>query len=105
MDLADAHILALKRLNNGGDSAIFNLGNGEGFSVKQVIEVKGHAVLPGRLKEELEIFGRYMVADDYAEKIKNDYKVEKHLDWAEKIYNKYYDINGENVDKILKDEV
>ena len=48
MDLADAHILALKRLNNGGDSAIFNLGNGEGFSVKQVIEVArkvtGHAI-------------------------------------------------------------
>ena len=48
MDLADAHILALKRLNNGGNSAIFNLGNGEGFSVKQVIEVArkvtGHAI-------------------------------------------------------------
>ena len=39
MDLADAHILALKRLNNGGESEIFNLGNGEGFSVKEVIEV------------------------------------------------------------------
>lgn len=39
MDLADAHILALKRLKNGGDSQIFNLGNGEGFSVKEVIEV------------------------------------------------------------------
>ncbi|MFR4478713.1 UDP-glucose--hexose-1-phosphate uridylyltransferase [Fusobacterium sp.] len=70
-----------------------------------LIEVMGLAVLPGRLKEELEILGRYMVADDYAEKIKNDAKVEKHLAWAEKIYNKYSDINGENVDKILKDEV
>ena len=39
------------------------------------------------------------------EKIKNDAKVEKHLAWAEKIYNKYSDINGENIDKILKDEV
>ncbi len=39
MDLADAHLLALNRLKNGGDSQIFNLGNGEGFSVKQVIEV------------------------------------------------------------------
>ena len=39
MDLADAHILALKILNNGGESEIFNLGNGEGFSVKEVIEV------------------------------------------------------------------
>jgi len=39
MDLADAHYLALNRLRNGGDSQIFNLGNGEGFSVKEVIEV------------------------------------------------------------------
>ena len=39
MDLADAHILALKRLINGGNSDIFNLGNGAGFSVKEVIEV------------------------------------------------------------------
>ena len=39
MDLADAHILALKILNNGGESEIFNLGNVEGFSVKEVIEV------------------------------------------------------------------
>jgi UDP-glucose 4-epimerase len=39
MDLADAHILALKRLNAGNPSVIFNLGNGEGFSVKEVIDI------------------------------------------------------------------
>ncbi|MBC2851203.1 UDP-glucose 4-epimerase GalE [Cetobacterium sp. 8H] len=39
MDLVDAHILALDRLAKGEESAIYNLGNGEGFSVKQVIEV------------------------------------------------------------------
>ncbi len=38
-DLADAHILALERLQKGGDSTVFNLGNGTGFSVKEVIEV------------------------------------------------------------------
>ncbi|MBZ9636917.1 UDP-glucose 4-epimerase GalE [Clostridium sp. FP1] len=38
-DLANAHLLALKRLMNGGKSTICNLGNGEGFSVKEVIEV------------------------------------------------------------------
>lgn len=38
-DLASAHLLALKRLKNGGESAIYNLGNGKGFSVKEVIEV------------------------------------------------------------------
>ncbi|MBU5484791.1 UDP-glucose 4-epimerase GalE [Clostridium sp. MSJ-11] len=39
MDLAKAHSLALDRLRKGGDSRIYNLGNGQGFSVKEVIEV------------------------------------------------------------------
>ncbi|WP_027085683.1 UDP-glucose 4-epimerase GalE [Cohnella panacarvi] len=38
-DLADAHLLALERLCNGGESGIFNLGSGQGFTVKQVIDV------------------------------------------------------------------
>lgn len=37
-DLADAHILAFKYLQNGGKSDIFNLGNGVGFSVKEVLK-------------------------------------------------------------------
>lgn len=37
-DLADAHIRALDYLKNGGDSTKFNLGNGQGFSVMEVIE-------------------------------------------------------------------
>lgn len=37
-DLADAHILALKYLMNGGKSDVFNLGNGVGFTVKEIIE-------------------------------------------------------------------
>ena len=46
-DLADAHILALNALANR-DRMIYNLGNGNGFSVKQVIEaarrVTGHPI-------------------------------------------------------------
>ena len=38
-DLADAHILALDHLQGGADSDVFNLGNGNGYSVKEVIEV------------------------------------------------------------------
>jgi UDP-glucose 4-epimerase len=37
-DLADAHILALGHLNDGGRSGIYNLGNGQGFSVRDVVE-------------------------------------------------------------------
>ena len=38
LDLAEAHILALEHLRKGGDSNIFNLGSGKGFSVKEMIE-------------------------------------------------------------------
>ncbi len=47
-DLAQAHILALDYLLSGGENNVFNLGNGVGFSVKEVIEearkVTGHAI-------------------------------------------------------------
>lgn len=37
-DLADAHLLALEYLWGGGASAAFNLGNGAGFSVQEVLD-------------------------------------------------------------------
>lgn len=47
-DLAQAHILAMDYLRKGQSSDIFNLGNGVGFSVKEVIDVArkvtGHAI-------------------------------------------------------------
>ena len=38
VDLGEAHILALKHLRNGGESDRLNLGNGQGYSVLEVIE-------------------------------------------------------------------
>lgn len=47
-DLAQAHILAVKYLMDGNESNVFNLGNGVGFTVKEVIEtarkVTGHPI-------------------------------------------------------------
>ncbi len=47
-DLAQAHILAVKYLMAGNESNVFNLGNGVGFTVKEVIEtarkVTGHPI-------------------------------------------------------------
>ena len=47
-DLAQAHILAIEYLKKTGKSDIFNLGNGVGFSVKEIIEtarkVTGHPI-------------------------------------------------------------
>lgn len=54
MDLASAHYKALEHLRKGNDSDIFNLGNGNGYSVKQVIEttrkVTGYPI-PADVKE------------------------------------------------------
>ncbi len=47
-DLADAHLLALEHLRQGAHSQIYNLGNGQGFSVNEVIaiarQVTGHRI-------------------------------------------------------------
>ena len=47
-DLARAHILALEYLRNGGESNIFNLGSGDGYSVMEMItaarKVTGHPI-------------------------------------------------------------
>ncbi|MED4987782.1 UDP-glucose 4-epimerase GalE, partial [Geobacillus stearothermophilus] len=52
LDLVDAHVLALEKLRNGASSDVYNLGNGNGFSVKEVIEaarqVTGHPI-PARV--------------------------------------------------------
>jgi len=37
-DLSQAHLLALEHLRKGGDSEFINLGNGSGYSVKEVVE-------------------------------------------------------------------
>ncbi len=36
-DLADAHVLALRYLLGGGETNIFNLGSGDGFSVNEIV--------------------------------------------------------------------
>lgn len=45
-DLAQAHLLALRRLLDGGDSAQINLGTGKGFSVREIVQTA--AAVTGR---------------------------------------------------------
>ena len=52
-DLAQAHILAVKYLMAGNESNIFNLGNGVGFTVKEVIET-ARKVTGDPIKAEIE---------------------------------------------------
>ena len=43
-DLADAHVRALGYLSEGGESRAFNLGTGDGYSVREVIDMAGRIV-------------------------------------------------------------
>ena len=80
-DLADAHILALENLRNGGNSDIFNLGNGKGFSVKEVIDV-ARAVTG----EPIKAIMAERRAGDPAILIASSEKIQKVLNWKPK-YN------------------
>ena len=75
-DLADAHIRALEYLKNGGKSTHYNLGNGNGFSVKEVIEtarrVTGRAI-PARVE------GRR--PGDPATLVASSEKIKRELGW------------------------
>ena len=75
-DLAQAHILACKYLLDGGKSDIFNLGNGVGFSVKEVIE-KAKEVTGKEIKVVYE--GRR--AGDPAELVASSDKAKRVLGW------------------------
>ena len=75
-DLATAHILGLEALKNGAATTAYNLGNGKGYSVKEVIEM-------GR-----KVTGKEIIAveaprrpGDPAELVASSAKIEKELGW------------------------
>ena len=67
-----------------------------------LIEVMGLAVLPSRLKEELELLADYIVN---GKDIRSSKKIEKHADWVEEFLPTYDNITEENVMEILQKEV
>ena len=78
-DLCEAHYLALQKLRNGFKYGVFNLGNGKGFSIMDVI--KTVEKITG-LKVDYEIAGRR--EGDPAVLIADYEKAKKELDWAPK---------------------
>ena len=76
VDLADAHVLALEYLRKGGASDIFNLGNGQGFSVKEMIAAAEKAT---RRPIKVEIGARR--AGDPAQLIASSEKARSVLGW------------------------
>ena len=67
-----------------------------------LIEVMGLAVLPSRLKEEIELLAEYITE---GKDIRSNEKIEKHADWAETFKSQYGSITKENVVDILKKEI
>jgi len=86
MDLADAHLLALRHLLNGGESERFNVGTGSGYSVREVVraveKVTGDKV-PFRMGPRREGDAPVLVA--------NSDKLKKALAWQPR-YTDIHDI-------------
>ena len=67
-----------------------------------LIEVMGLAILPARLKEEMELLAEYLVEK---KDVRSCEALEKHADWAEKIVPLHPELNADNVMDILKEEI
>ena len=67
-----------------------------------LIEVMGLAVLPSRLKSELELLAKAIVEN---KDIRADEILEKHADWVDEIMPKYTEVNNDNIMDILQKEV
>ncbi|MEZ5085956.1 MAG: UDP-glucose 4-epimerase GalE [Tessaracoccus sp.] len=77
VDLADAHIRAVDHLLRGGDSDVFNLGSGNGFTVNEIIDVArkvtGHPI-------PVQVTPRR--AGDPAQLVASSAKIKQALGWA-----------------------
>ncbi|MCR1839630.1 UDP-glucose--hexose-1-phosphate uridylyltransferase [Murimonas intestini] len=67
-----------------------------------LIEVMGLAVLPARLKGEMEQLMEYLTT---CRDVREVQELEKHAEWVDEIRNKYDRIGDDNVEKILQDEI
>ncbi|HIX58213.1 MAG TPA: UDP-glucose--hexose-1-phosphate uridylyltransferase, partial [Candidatus Blautia gallistercoris] len=67
-----------------------------------LIEVMGLAVLPARLKEEMEILAEYIVE---GKDISSNEKIEKHAAWVAQFLPRYDKITADTVEEILQKEI
>lgn len=67
-----------------------------------LIEVMGLAVLPARLKEEMELLVEYVTE---GKDVRDNEILVKHADWLDKVLKKYKDISIGNVWEILQEEI
>ena len=67
-----------------------------------LIEVMGLAVLPSRLKNEMNLLAEYIIE---GKDISGNEDIAKHADWANEILSTRHDITSENVMEVLKTEI
>lgn len=79
VDLASAHLLALKHLLDGGESRQYNLGNGKGFSVREVINAVKKVT-----EKEFSVVEVERRAGDPPILIASSDKIKKELNWEPK---------------------
>lgn len=82
MDLSEAHLLAADYLLSGGESDVFNLGNGVGFTVKEVIQAAEEVVgasIPAKIAPRR--------AGDPAQLVASSDKAKSILGWKPSRYN------------------
>lgn len=75
-DLASAHILAMEQLFSGGSSAYYNLGNGKGFSVREVIAAAEKAT-----GKNLQVIEGPRRPGDPATTVADSQKAQRELGW------------------------
>lgn len=67
-----------------------------------LIEVMGLAVLPARLKGEMELLKTYILE---GKDIRQNEQIAKHADWVDEFLPNYTDINADNIEHILEQEI
>ena len=67
-----------------------------------LIEVMGLAILPPRLKEEMELLKEYILKGNY---IHTNEMIMKHAYWVEEFLPRYENITRDNIDGIIQDEI
>lgn len=79
VDLCEAHLLALNKLLNGGNTNVYNLGNGNGFSILEVIETAKTIT-----NKAIKIIKSSRRAGDPAVLVADATKAKKELGWQPK---------------------
>ena len=77
MDLVEAHVLGLQRLEEGGEGRVFNLGTGSGFSVREVIEHSGAVT-----NKEVPVIEGQRRAGDATKLVSGSSRAERELGWT-----------------------